>query len=259
MPRFSLREFSVPNYRDSLPASDPNNAIWPRISMLAKMLNEIPWFKKGDGDDSEPKSPESVSASQEENDRLGQENAQRDDDPEGLTLRERGETESEKMKGYTPDDEQDDRLHVEDLDRDELGFDLQNADRAAIKQLQQQLREGGYDIKADGVWGPKTQAAYDDYNRKLMGSKLYNQNYGDVVGQPENKPFESALDEAEREYGLVKSDRPAPRSLPKGVDEAVEASGDPTHYDDEFTQYFHNGVPDSGYKEMLAKKYNLGG
>lgn len=229
MPRFALREFSVPNYRDSLPASDPNNAIWPRISMLAKMLNEIPWFKKGD--DTTEDDIESVGRSQAENDRVAEENAQRMDDPDGLTLRERADAETERMKGYTPDDESDELLHVEDLDRDEVGFDLQNADKAAIKRMQRQLRDGGYDIAVDGIWGTKSQAAYDDYNRKLMGSKLYNQNYGDIVGQPENKLFESALDEAEREYGLVKSDRAPTRSLPRGVDEAVQASGDPTHYE----------------------------
>ena len=51
MPRFSLREFSRPDYASSLPKKDPNNAIWPRTSMLAKMLNEIPWFKKSAQDE----------------------------------------------------------------------------------------------------------------------------------------------------------------------------------------------------------------
>ena len=194
MPRFALREFTVPNYRDSLPASDPNNAIWPRISMLAKMLNEIPWFKK-DEDDSEPESPESVGESQYENDRLGQEAAQRDDDPEGLTLHERGEAESEKMQGYTPDDEPDGQLHVEDLDRDEVGFDLQNATAKDIKRMQKQLRDGGSGITVDGLWGPQSQAAYEDYNRKLMGNKLYNQNYGDDSEQAFAKALEEAYDQ----------------------------------------------------------------
>ena len=51
MPRFSLREFSRPDYASSLPKKDPNNAIWPRISRLAKMLNEVPWFKKSAQDE----------------------------------------------------------------------------------------------------------------------------------------------------------------------------------------------------------------
>ena len=36
-----------------------------------------------------------------------------------------------------------------------------NADTA---EIQQQLKDAGYDIAVDGIWGPKTQAAYDDYN-----------------------------------------------------------------------------------------------
>lgn len=194
MPRFSLREFSTPDYLSAMPDRDPNNAIWPRLSMLAKMLNEIPWFKNGE--DSEPKSPESVSATQADNDRLAEENAQRADDPDGLTLRERSEAESKKMQGYTPDDEPDSQLHVEDLDRDEVGFDLQNATPEDIKKMQKQLRAGGYDIAVDGLWGPQSRAAYEDYNRKLMGNKLYNQNYGDDSEQS----FAKALDEAYAQY-----------------------------------------------------------
>lgn len=36
-----------------------------------------------------------------------------------------------------------------------------DANTAAV---QQQLKDAGYDIVVDGIWGPKTQAAYDDYN-----------------------------------------------------------------------------------------------
>lgn len=195
MPRFSLREFSTPDYISAMPERDPNNAIWPRISMLAKALNEMPWFKKDY--DTEDDSPEEVSASTSENDRTAEQNAQRADDPDGLTLRERGDAESERMKGYTPDGESDGLLHVEDLDRDEVGFDLQNATPKDIKQMQKQLRDGGYDIAVDGIWGQKqSQPAYEDYNRKLMGNKLYNQNYGDDGEQA----FAKALEDAYAQY-----------------------------------------------------------
>lgn len=177
-----------------MPERDPNNAIWPRISMLAKALNEVPWFKKDD--DTEDDSPEAVSASASETDRTAEQNAQRADDPDGLTLRERGDAESERMKGYTPDGESDGQLHVEDLDRDEVGFDLQNATPKDIKKMQKQLSEGGYGIPVDGLWGPQSRAAYEDYNRKLMGNKLYNQNYGDDSEQA----FAKALEDAYTQY-----------------------------------------------------------
>lgn len=175
MPRFSLREFSTPDYVSAMPERDPNNAIWPRISMLAKALNEVPWFKKGD--DTEADSPESVSTSTFEDDRTAEQNAQRADDPDGLTLRERGDAESERMKGYTPDGESDGLLHVEDLDRDEVGFDLQNATPKDIKRMQKQLRDGGYDIAVDGLWGPRSRAAYEDYNRKQVFAKALEDAY----------------------------------------------------------------------------------
>lgn len=252
MARFALREFATPNYVDALPAHDPNDALWPRISMVAKMLNEIPWFKKG-----EEETPRE--AQDEDSTQYGeaQENSKA------------AEHATEQMKGYQPDGEDDGLLHIEDLDRDEVGFDSKNADKAGVKQMQQQLRDGGYDIKVDGVWGPKSQAAYEDYNRKLMGSKLWNQNYGDVVGQPDNSAFQSELDKANEEYGLTHTHNPGdparPRGLVNGQDEAVQAAGDPTHFekgangDDEFVQYFHGGVPYSGYQEMLRNKYKIGG
>lgn len=41
MPRFTLREYSSPDYAKYLPEHDENNALWPRLSGLAKMLHEI--------------------------------------------------------------------------------------------------------------------------------------------------------------------------------------------------------------------------
>ena len=38
-----------------------------------------------------------------------------------------------------------------------------DADTAKIQQM---LKDAGYNIAVDGIWGPKTQAAYDDYNGK---------------------------------------------------------------------------------------------
>lgn len=41
-----------------------------------------------------------------------------------------------------------------------------NADTAAIQKM---LQEAGYDIVVDGIWGPKTQAAYEDYQNGGKG------------------------------------------------------------------------------------------
>lgn len=48
MPRFTLNEFSTPDYAKYLPEHDEHNALWPRLSGLAKMLHEIEIRKKVD-------------------------------------------------------------------------------------------------------------------------------------------------------------------------------------------------------------------
>ena len=52
--------------------------------------------------------------------------------------------------------------------------------------VQQMLKDAGYDIAVDGVWGPKTQAAYDDY-------------YGESGGTPEGAE-EYTLSDAAKEF-----------------------------------------------------------
>ena len=54
-------------------------------------------------------------------------------------------------------------------------FDPAGKSRAEIKAMQTRLIEGGHPIKADGIWGPKSQAAYDDYMLKSeMDNELEN-------------------------------------------------------------------------------------
>ena len=42
-----------------------------------------------------------------------------------------------------------------------------NSDTAATQQM---LRDAGYDIAVDGVWGPETQAAYEEYNNGTVSA-----------------------------------------------------------------------------------------
>ena len=172
MPRFSLREFSRPDYASSLPKKDPNNAIWPRISMLAKMLNEVPWFKKSAQDELSEQSAadmEGYVPNSEQQDESSQQS--------------RAEAQ---MAGYVPDEEPDGLLHIEDLDADALpsymgwDFNYETATPEQLIDIQKLLKAGGYDIGKtgsrkdgiDGERGPKTLAAYIDYNKKLQGSRL---------------------------------------------------------------------------------------
>lgn len=91
MPRFGLHEFSRPDYRGSLPERDPNNAIWPRISMFAKMLHDMSW-------DEEPEEVEEpTEVTQEE---LDDAKAQAESDMLGYEPK--SEIESKKMEGYRP-------------------------------------------------------------------------------------------------------------------------------------------------------------
>lgn len=196
MARFSLREFATPNYVDALPAHDRNDALWPRISKLAKMLNEIPWFKKSEQDEL----AEQHAADMEgyvPNSELSEEYAQQS----------RAEAQ---MAGYVPDEEPDGLLHVEDLDADALpsymgwDFNYETATPEQLIDIQKLLKSGGYDIGKtgprkdgiDGKRGAKTLAAYIDYNKKLQGNRLWNQNRAPDEEQ-ESATFENELDKAE--------------------------------------------------------------
>lgn len=232
MPRFSLREFSRPDYASFLPKKDPNNAIWPRISMLAKMLNEIPWFKKSAQDKLAEQSAadmEEYTPNSEQQDALAQQN--------------RAENQ---MEGYTPDNEPDGLLHVEDLDNEALpsymgwDFDYKTATPEQLKVIQKLLKEGGYDLGksgprkdgVDGKRGNKTLAAYIDYNKKLQGSRLWNQNRAPDEEQ-DAADFAKALSDTPAKN--MEGYKPAPNVDPSDVGNKyhiVRGSGGPSE-----TQY----------------------
>ena len=207
MPRFSLREFSRPDYASSLPKKDPNNAIWPRISMLAKMLNEVPWFKKSAQDELSEQSEadmEGYVPNSEQQDESSQQS--------------RAEAQ---MAGYLPDEEPDELLHIEDLDADALpsymgwDFNYETATPEQLIDIQKLLKAGGYDIGKtgprkdgiDGERGAKTLAAYIDYNKKLQGSRLGNQNRAPDEEQ-ESATFANELEEANRWSGMMDGYKP---------------------------------------------------
>ena len=207
MPRFSLREFSRPDYASFLPKKDPNNAIWPRISMLAKMLNEVPWFKKSAQDELSEQSAadmEGYVPNSEQQDESSQQS--------------RAEAQ---MAGYVPDEEPDGLLHIEDLDADALpsymgwDFNYETATPEQLMDIQKLLKAGGYDIGKtgprkdgiDGERGPKTLAAYIDYNKKLQGNRLWNQNRAPDEEQ-ESATFENELEEAKRWSGMMDGYKP---------------------------------------------------
>lgn len=232
MPRFSLREFSRPDYASVLPKKDPNNAIWPRISMLAKMLNEIPWLKKSAQDKLSELSAtdmEGYTPNSEQQDTLAQQS--------------RAETQ---MEGYTPDNEPDGLLHVEDLDNEVLpsymgwNFDYKTATPEQLKVIQKLLKEGGYDLGkfgprkdgVDGKRGDKTYAAYIDYNKKLQGSRLWNQNRAPDEEQ-DAADFAKALSDAPAKN--MEGYKPEPNIDPSDVGNkyhTVRGSGGPSE-----TQY----------------------
>lgn len=207
MPKFSLREFSRPDYASSLPKKDPNNAIWPRISRLAKMLNEVPWFKKSAQDELSEQSAadmEGYVPNSELQDKFSQQR--------------RAEAQ---MAGYVPDEEPDGLLHIEDLDADALpsymgwDFNYETATPEQVMEIQKLLKAGGYDIGKtgprkdgiDGERGPKTLAAYIDYNKKLQGSRLWNQNRAPDEEQ-ESADFANELEEANRWSGMTDGYKP---------------------------------------------------
>lgn len=190
MPRFHLSEFQTPDYLSVLPQKDPNNAIWPRISMIAKMLNEIPWFKK-----SEPTEEEIRDAA-----RLAEDDAQGYSEAADLTAQAQKATEdvsglpayyertmggrNEGMRDTYSGDRSPGGANVENPKgttyslRNFEDSDISNSE--SVKNIQKELKDLGYDLGSygvnkdgiDGSFGGRTKKAYTDWKKNNMKNEL---------------------------------------------------------------------------------------
>lgn len=126
MPRFMLREFSVPDYRSSLPEKDPNNAIWSRISAFAKMLHDISW--EDDDEDFD--------------DGTGRTEEERKSDFEQNARDNMKTSEDKKMDGYS--EYLDDQSRLSEDEKKAQGYEQMSADRSEIANSGRD-RSGGMD------------------------------------------------------------------------------------------------------------------
>lgn len=144
MPRLGLREFSTPDFRSSLPAYDPNNAIWPRISAFAKMLHDISWEDDG------TKSPD-----QDELDAIAA-------------------TESEQMKNYAPASQK----ASEQMEGYKPNTREQDVE-AMVDEQQRRVngnytgghREGSVDMERQKAMADRSNLAMDDFVRNFDPKK----------------------------------------------------------------------------------------
>ena len=180
MPRFGLHEFSRPDYRGSLPERDPNNAIWPRISMFAKMLHDMSW-------EEEPE--ESTEVTQEEPD-----DAKVQAESDMLGYEPKSEIESKKMEGYHPQTDEEANQqesksraptdmerqaqiaesNQSDMEQFIKNFDPKTASKEEIRQMQRIIAPADAKLsdpdKAnsrgyfdDAIWGKASKKALADY------------------------------------------------------------------------------------------------
>lgn len=206
MPRFALHQFATPDYADFIPAEDKEERPVQKIEKFATFLNEIPWFPKSEGesdDDDEYWTPEK----EEADDYAKGLNAERAEDPDGLTKTERSERESKRMEGYRPTEDVTPERVTESPH--ELGNktpeELQAMaveDPEGFLDLQRMLNER-YGIKVDGIYGGETQDAYDKWNEFTKygeAQRLYERdpNYTTPRSEGKSTEFDSALDEAEK-------------------------------------------------------------
>ena len=192
MPRFVLQAVGPIDYRSSLPQRDPNNAIWPRISAFAKMLQDMSW------EDKEKRPPD-----QDELDAIAATESEEMNDYTPAS-----EEASKQMEGYKPNtpeqdveamvDEQqrrvnsnytgghrDDSVNMErqkamadsgniEMDNFIKNFDPKTASKEDIRKMQRivapadaklsdpddRARAGYFD---DASWGKASQKAFEDY------------------------------------------------------------------------------------------------
>lgn len=188
MSRFALREFTIPSYANSVPPEDKEERPVQKIEKFATFLNEIPWFSKSedDGEDDTPSSDDTTQADINETlveDKDPAEAAKYRANPAPLdqsvelqVMKNAGEDTDEFGRALEAAELKRNPLKAPDtdlFDKAELGKQLTDApdpnDKEAIMAWQAKLKELGYDLAIDGVWGNKSKAAYEDWYSKKWG------------------------------------------------------------------------------------------
>lgn len=177
MPRFMLREFSVPDYRGSLPKHDPNNAIWPRISAFAKMLHDISW--EDDGDEKAPDEDDVRLASDDaSSDMSGYESPS--SQMEGYHPQTAEEAKAQESEGQsrapTDMEKQKEMASSSDVGMDDFikNFDPKTASKEDIRKMQRIIAPAdavlsdpddkpSYKFFDDADWGKASQKALEEY------------------------------------------------------------------------------------------------
>lgn len=182
MPRFGLHQFSRPDYRGSLPERDPNNAIWPRISMFAKMLHDMSWEEE----EPEEVTQEELDAAkaQAESDMLGYEpkseiEAKKMEGYHPMTQEEYADQKAEEQKGQSRSPDMDRQREIAESSTNSLddfltGFNPKTASKEDIRQMQRIVAPANAELSDpddapssryfdDASWGKASQKAFEEY------------------------------------------------------------------------------------------------
>lgn len=184
-----IREFSTPNYAQHIPGEDKEERPIQKIEKFATFLNELPWFPKGffgglfGGNEETEGSADALARNSEAG--VTGDDVKNAVDKSLLENKDMGDIAKSDVNrdtfGVTPDMAVELQIMQNAKDNDEFAKALEAAEikRFPISgELDQhnvlyknnpenvkdyQKRFGMTDKDVDGIWGKKTQAAYDKY------------------------------------------------------------------------------------------------
>lgn len=203
MSRVNLKEFRPIDFASFVPEQDPNNALFPRVSMVAKMLHEIPWFKKSNTEETEiseqlysdvsdiAKNPKKRQAFMAGLDPILFEDMNPQSNPNKNISVEMGGSQVNVRNPFALSDGEEElykkRSELDDWrnafnDWSSLSIDDIAKDKDTTTQFQEFVRQSGNNIDVDGIVGTKTRKAYKDLfnNKDKYENEAKKRIYGDV-------------------------------------------------------------------------------
>lgn len=185
-----IREFSTPNYAQHIPGEDKEERPIQKIEKFATFLNELPWFPKGffsnlfGGKEETEQAADTLARNSDAGVTGDDVNAAVNKSLyEGKDMGDiaKADANRDNTFGVTPDMAVELQIMQNSKDADEFGKALEAAELKRImpsgeldqhnviyknnpenvKEYQKRFGMGGKDV--DGLWGKKTQGAYDKY------------------------------------------------------------------------------------------------